>query len=200
MACAHVIDGRRVRHWLHECFAKSKRRHIGYADRLGSQVHEFHARLQRFLNVPPQIDHWVKLEHASTVDGVQIVVIQKVINHVLAQTGADQAGQANDQVIFEMALDKFFQQAAMQAVGMQTVLVNRGVFIHANGAFEDIDGADQDKGVAGDGFEVCNEAVDVLTIGNRVTIGYPFLGGSGGTNYRVEIPVFNVLNVSGTIQ
>jgi hypothetical protein len=34
------------------------------------------------------------------------------------------------------------------------VFVNRSVFIHANGAFEDIDGADEDEGVADDGFEV----------------------------------------------
>jgi len=95
-----------------------------------------------------------------------------------------------------MALDKFFQQAAMQAVGMQTVLVNRGVFIHANGAFEDIDGADQHEGVAGDGFEVRDQAVYVLSIGHWVTIGYPFLSRSGGTNCNVKLLMSNFCDIN----
>jgi hypothetical protein len=78
---------------------------------------------------------------------------------------------ANDQVVFEVALNKFFKQAAMQAIGMQTILGNRGVFIHADGVFEDIDGADQHEGVASNGFEVRNQAVDVLAVSRGVTIG-----------------------------
>jgi hypothetical protein len=83
---------------------------------------------------------------------------------------------------------------------VQSVFVNRGVFINTDGAFEDIDGADQNESVAGHGFEVSDQAVDVLEINHGVAIGNPFLGGRGSARYRIESPLFYILDVSRAIQ
>lgn len=158
-------------------------------------MHQFQARLERRLNVPPQVDHRVKLKHASAVDGLQIVVIQKVINHVLAKTGTDKAGQANDQMVREVTFHKFLKQAAMQAVGVQAFLVNRGVFIHTNRAFEDIDGADQNEGFAGHRLQVRHQAFNVSAVGAGVAVGNPFLSwGSGAENCIAEMAI-DILDV-----
>ena len=75
-------------------------------------------RLQCGLNVVPEIDRWIELEHATTLNGVQIILVQEVENDVLAQARPDQSRQPHDQMSGKVRLDEGFQIAAMQAIGL----------------------------------------------------------------------------------
>ena len=78
---------------------------------------------------------------------------------------------------------------------MQAFLVNGGVFINTNGAFENIDRANQDERFTGDRFQVRDQVLDVLSISERFAIGYPFLGRRGRTHNSVKSMRLNIMNI-----
>jgi len=53
---------------------------------------ELQASIECHLDVIPEVDHRVELEHATTFNGVQIVVVQEIENDVFTQPGPTSPG------------------------------------------------------------------------------------------------------------
>jgi hypothetical protein len=110
-------------------------------------------------------------------------------------TRPDQSRQPHDQMLGKVGLDKGFQIAAMQAVRLQAGFINRCVFGDAKWSLEYVYGADEDKGLALDGFEMTDQTLDILSIRLWFTIRDPFLGGGGGAKYGIKRFAFNIADI-----
>ncbi len=83
-----IIDSGGICQIIREFFTKPKRRNITHADRFSRKMNQFQSGRDGFLNVSPKINHWVKLEHTTTVNCIEIIMIQQIINNIFAQTRA----------------------------------------------------------------------------------------------------------------
>ncbi len=137
--------------------------------------------VQRDLEVVPEVDHGIKLKRTATVDGIEVVVVKEVEDHVFSQTGPDQSRQAHDQMIREVLLDELFQHPAMQSVRVQPGLVDLGVFVDADGIGKNVDGTDQDEPIATDASQPGDQSFDCCAITRRIPIRDPLLGRGTGT-------------------
>ena len=149
-------------------------------------MHQLQTGFQRHLYVSPKADHWVKLENTPTLNRLKIVVIQKVKDDILSQTGANQSGQPDDQKISKVALNEFLEQTPVQAVGVKIFFIDWRSFIHPFRTLEHVDCADQDKGLALDGFHVRNKTLNFLPIGIGLAVSNPLLRRRAGANKDIE--------------
>src|SRR5690606_37897267 len=117
VTAAHVVARRFAGQGPVELAVKAQLSDVAYADGFGSQVKQVQIFIECSGNVVPKVHHGVELENATAVDGVQIVVVQQIENHVLAQAWAHEAGQPHNKGAAKARLHEGFKHTAMQAVG-----------------------------------------------------------------------------------
>ena len=149
-------------------------------------MNQFQTGIECRLNVIPKVNHRVELEHPPAINCLKVVVIQKIEDDVLAQTWANQPWQTNNQVVREMLFDECLQQSTMQTIGMQARFIDRGVLVNTYGILKDIHRTDQNKGFALNGFKVCDQLLNFLSIRFWLPVGDPLLRRSTCTHYRIK--------------
>src|SRR4051812_33419801 len=99
---------------------------------------------ERDLKIAPQAVQSVELKDSTRVDLLDLVILQEIVDHVLLDAGAVEAGQASDDSVKALG-ERLLDVVAIRAIWMKTGGDDRRALVDLDRRDEDVDAGDENR-------------------------------------------------------
>ena len=124
---------------------KPNLRDVFNTDRLRCQMCNVQSCIECSVEILPQVAHRIELKYVPRLNHANVVVVKKIEDDILFESGSDKTRQSDDEMSRKMGANKLFQPPPIESVWMQSFSVDSTLFGHSHRRFEHINCANQNK-------------------------------------------------------